>query len=151
MELLLNLAMVVAVSLIGAIVVWAAWYRRVALQGPPTAPDVPQTCAGCAQTVSKLLLLEGELANVKAAVAEGISHVDRVENRIMGAVKRARKELRDSGAEHPGLEAEAAELSLVHGEGSPSQTMPLMPDVVEQPQSSVPGVTPEQLRRVRGM
>ena len=129
----------------------AVSHRPVTRRGLPLPQDAPRTCDECAGNTSRLLQLEGELSNVRAAVAEGISHVDRVEMRIQGAVKRARKELRESGAEHPGLEAEAAELSLIHGGGGEGPAMPVVPQAVEQPGSSVPGVSPEQLRRVRGI
>lgn len=129
----------------------AVIYRTITRTGPPVAQDALTTCDGCAQCIAKVLELEHQLETVRAAVAEGISHVDRVEMRIQGAVKRARKELRESGAEHPGLEAEAADLSLIHGDGGEGSAVPLVPQAVEQPGSSVPGVSPEQLRRVRGI
>jgi len=118
---------------------------------PPVAENVPRTCDGHEEVMTRCLALVAEMDTLKAAVAGGIEHVDRIETRIQGAVKRARKELRDAGAEHPGLEAEAAQLSLVHGEGGGEPPVPLVQQPVAEPESSVRGVSPEQLRRVRGM
>jgi hypothetical protein len=85
------------------------------------------------------------------AVAEGIKHVERAENRIRATIGRARKELEEVGVEHPGLEAEYAELSVLDGGGGQSAPMPQMHENVVPTQSSVPGVSPDQLRRVRGL
>ena len=136
--------------IVGAVGV-AVSYRPVARAVPPAPQDTPRTCDGCAGVVSKQLQLEAELVTVKAAVAEGIEHVERVENRIRGTIKRARKELRDGGIESPGVEAEVRSLSLVDGPGGEGPSMPLLPQPVDEPGSSVPGVSPEQLRRVRGI
>ena len=66
--------------------------------------------------------------DVSVAVAEGITHVDRVENRIRATVRRAQEKLAEHGYEHPGLEAEASELREVHGDRSePSGLPPVQP------------------------
>ena len=144
--------MVVVACLLVLALYWAVAKRPMApLAVPPVAQDMPRTCAGCDQNTMKIDQIEAQLQGVKFAVAEGIEHVERVENRIRGTVKRARKELQERGLTSPGLEAEASGLSLVddeRGEGSP---MPVVPADVVQPDSSVPGVSPEQLRRVRGI
>jgi len=144
-----SLAVVVVVALMAGTIMWTARYRQPPRAVPRVVQDAPRTCDGCAGVVSKQLQLEAEFANVKAAVAEGIEHVERVENRIRGTIKRARKELRDGGLESPGLEAEVGSLSLVDGEGGGTPSMPVLSQPVEPARSSVPGVSPEQLRSVR--
>ncbi|MEE8139189.1 MAG: hypothetical protein V3T81_10035, partial [Thermoanaerobaculia bacterium] len=88
------------------------------------------------------------LKDVTFAVAEGIERVDRAERRIHATIKRARKELAESGFESPGLESEAAELQLVDGKGSDPVEVSTVPEAVES--SSIKGVPAETLRRVRG-
>ena len=145
-------SLVVVASLLALVVIWSLGRLR----SPPTpipsmVVDTPKTCAGCEEIERQVEHLRAELQTVMIAVADGITHVDRVENRIRGAVKRARKELQERGLSAPGLEAEAAGLSLVDDEGGGGEAMPVMPASVAADQSSVPGVTPEQLRRVRGI
>lgn len=145
-------SLVVVASLLILALYWAVVKRPAApLAVPPVALDPPGTCAGCERLAHDVEHLETEFAAVKVAVAEGINHVDRVENRIRGAVKRARKELHDRGLESPGLEAEATGLSLVDGDGGEgAPVLGVQPSVEEAP-SSVPGVSREQLRKVRGV
>ena len=93
--------------------------------------------------------------NIIVAVDDGIREVKRREDRINATVRRARKELAEVGYEHPGIEAEAAELQLIDGGGGGEVGVPpVYEDVAEASQgpepSSVPGVTAEQLRRARG-
>ncbi len=145
-------ALVVVVTLLILAVYWAVVRGpRVPLAVPRVAQDPPQTCAGCSEVATAVADLAGQMDILRLAVGQGIEHVDRVESRIQGVVKRARKELRDAGVETPGLDAEAAQLSLVHGEGGEAEAMPIVPPGVGGDVSSVPGVTPEQLRRVRGI
>ena len=151
MELIVGFWVVVA-SLAIVALFWIV-VRRPAVPLPvhQEVQDTPQTCAGCEDVARGLQHIETELQAVKVAVADGIEHVDRVETRIRGTVKRARKELQEHGLEVPGLEAEATTLSLLDGGGGEGTSMPVMPARVAEDQSSVPGVTPEQLRRVRGI
>ena len=125
--------------------------RQAARAVPDVVQDPPQTCPGCEEVSLGLGQLQQEFQALRAAVAEGIEHVDRVENRIRGTIKRARKELSERGLESPGLDAEVATLSLVDDQGGGAEAVPVVPAGVGEPQSSVPGVTPEQLRRVRGI
>ncbi len=144
--------MVVVATLLILALYWAVVKRPAGPQaGLPVAQDTPRTCAGCEEVARAVEHLTSELAAVKFAVAEGITHVERVENRIRGTVKRARKELQERGLTSPGLDAEASGLSLVDDEGGEGTPVPVMPPGVVEPQSSVPGVSPEQLRRVRGI
>jgi len=88
------------------------------------------------------------------AVSEGIERTDRAERRIRNAIQRARKELSARGFEDPGLEAEAAELRLVDGDGGGEGGVPAVPTEVaevEPEASSIKGVSAAQLRRRWGV
>lgn len=114
------------------------------------AVDTPRTPFDDLPILSRLMALEADRDLLRAAVAEGIQHVERVEGRIRGTVKRAQKELKELGIEHPGLDAEARELSIVDGDGGEEEELPVMPSDVGPSTSSIPGVSADQLRRVRG-
>lgn len=93
-------------------------------------------------------------AEIMLAVSDGIERVDRAERRVRAVVRSARKELADAGYEHPGLEAEHAELRLVDGDGGDEEELPDVPDDVATDgdgPSSVAGVSRAQLMRARGM
>ena len=94
--------------------------------------------------------LEGEMETLRFAVAEGIAHVERTENRIKSTVQRARSQLKEHGLEHDGLEVESAEISRWDGGGGEAPRLPLMPENMGPPQSSIPGVSADQLQRIRG-
>ena len=131
---------------------------------PPPAPPVP-TAAILAELEVRLATqleplaaslreLERRLDETRVAVAEGIERTDRTERRIASTVARARKELRESGYDHPGVEAEAAGLRKVDGDGSDDGgVQPVQGEVAadaDQP-SSIRGVPASTLRRVRGI
>ena len=65
-------------------------------------------------------------ADINTAVAEGIKHVERAENRIRATVRRAREELAEGGVRSPGLEAEALDIFGRDGGGSSSSSVPPM-------------------------
>ncbi len=98
--------------------------------------------------------LKKQLRDTNVAVAEGIERTERTERRIASTVARARKELRESGYDHPGVEAEDHELRKRDGDGSDDGGVPLVQGEVEadadQP-SSIRGVPAATLRRVRGI
>jgi len=115
---------------------------------PAAAPDAYPMGSGRA--------LEGEVAGLQEridtltlAVAEGIAHVERAENRIKATVKRARRELEAGGIDSPGLAAEAQELFELDAEGSGGPPVSPVREDVGGYQSSVPGVSIEQLQRAR--
>ena len=100
-----------------------------------------------------LQALDERVKKLVFAVAEGIERVNRYEGRIHATIKRARKELADSGFQSPGLETEAAQLQLIDGGGGPDSGVPDVPtEVVDDPDapSSIRGVPAAVLRRVRG-
>jgi len=92
---------------------------------------------------------DGWRKEIVIAVSEGIERTDRAERRIKATVQRARKQLETLGYDDPGLEAEAVELRLLDGEGSPKGELPTVPAPVEE-SSSVRGVPAETMRRARG-
>ncbi len=97
--------------------------------------------------------LEKKVEGWTLAIAEGIERVDRSERRIHATIKRARKELKALGYEDAGLEAEAAELRKVDGEGSTDGGVPDVQQSVEpalEEASSIRGVSAALLKRVRG-
>jgi len=98
--------------------------------------------------------LVARMDRLTLGVAEGIEKVERKEKRIDAVIGRARKELADVGLESPGLEAEVDDLRLVDAGRSEGQgVQPVREEVAgygDTP-SSIPGVSVEQLRRIRGM
>lgn len=97
-------------------------------------------------------LLRQDLEDQGMRIQEEVANSERRENRIRGTVTRARQELSQIGVEHPGLEAEAAQLHLLDGgggEGSGMHGVP--PGVGGGESSSIPGVSVEQLQKARRM
>ena len=98
--------------------------------------------------------LEKRLRDTNVAVAEGIERVERTERRIASTVARARKELRESGYDHPGVEAEDHELRSVDaggGDGSGVQPVQEAMEGDSDAPSSIRGVPAATLRRIRGI
>lgn len=93
---------------------------------------------------------ERRLEDLTYAVAEGIKNVERAEARIRATVSRAKKELEENGLDHPGLTAEHHELFPVDDRGSGEGGLLQMPQLMGEAQSSIPGVSPGQLARIRG-
>ena len=109
--------------------------------------------ARLAPLAASFLGLERRLKETNVAVAEGIERTERTERRIASTVARARKELRESGYDHPGVEAEDHELRKVDGDGSHGTEVPNLPGEVEadpNTPSSIRGVPASTLRRIRG-
>jgi len=106
------------------------------------------------EIVQRLDAIELRAKQLAMALADGIEHEDRRERRIQATIKRARKQLAELGVEDPGLEAEFDGLSVIDGgAGEEGEVLLLRGEVEESPrvqESSVPGVTREQLQRVRG-
>ena len=106
-----------------------------------------------APLAASLLDLEKRLRDTNVAVAEGIERTDRTERRIASTVARARKELRESGYDHPGVDAEAAGLREIDGGGGGGGGVQPVPEEVaadaDHP-SSIRGVPASYLRRARG-
>lgn len=143
--------------------------RLQALEGLPAALQTVRDLAADAGArardaveMSRLSIThEDRLTNLTLAVAEGIAHVERAENRIRATVARARRELQESGVESPGLEAEARELRVIDGGRSDESEVPTMRAPVapapappvgldDHLPSSFPGMSRGDLRRFRG-
>jgi len=139
--------------------------RLEALERAPVPPPPPgQTTAIVAELevrlearfaplAASLLDLEKRLRDTNIAVAEGIERTDRTERRIASTVARARKELRESGYDHRGVEAEAAGLRDIDAGGGGGGGVQPVPDEVApdaDTPSSIRGVPASYLRRVRG-
>jgi len=146
------LYMIITVAIVGVSVALMVREQRAmrAFLVSSTEIDADETPHILAQYEGRISALEGERDLLRTAVAEGISHVERVENRIRGTIRRAKSELEEHGIESPGLEAEARELQLVDAPRSTAETMPQVYQDVVPSGSSVPGVTQEQLAKVRG-
>jgi len=129
---------------------WALQRPGKVVHAAEAVPDDIITALIRAEYEHRLVALEQERDLIRAAVAEGISHVERVENRIRATVRRANEELADRGIEHPGLQAEARELSILDGDGGEESILPLVREDLVHSRSSVPGVSAEQMARVRG-
>lgn len=98
--------------------------------------------------------VEAWVEDVNIAVAEGIKHVDRAENRIKATVRRAREKLDDAGLDGGALDAEAQHLYDGDGRGSPGPRLLEMPARVADDDSApapFPGAfTVADLKRIRG-
>ena len=144
----------------------AIWDRLESLESTPRPPPPPDPTAAIliemrahveerlAPLSAAFTELEKRLRDTNVAVAEGIERTDRSERRIASTVARARKELRESDFEHPGLEAEAHELRKVDGDGGHGTEVLHLPEKVEadaDDPSSIRGVPASTLRRVRGI
>jgi len=83
-----------------------------------------------------------EIQNLRLAVDEGIRSVARAEKRVAKSIQSARRLVAEHGLEHPGVEAEAAELRDRDGEPSEEETLPAVsPDMEEDlfVETGIPG------------
>jgi len=94
--------------------------------------------------------LEADHEDVRAAVAHGIEDIERVDNRIKATIRRTTKQLEEAGVESPALNAEAEHFRVVDGGGGSESGLPTVPEIVEDVQSSIPGVSAAELAKVRG-
>lgn len=105
---------------------------------------------GVDDSMAGLLAAHAEIIH---AVDEGISRTERAERRIRTTVRSAKKKLADSGVADDALDAEAEGLRLVDGEPEPGRGVPPVRESVvdaEPADSSIPGVSQDTLRKVRG-
>lgn len=94
----------------------------------------------------KMSDMERRVRNLQLDLEEGIQRVDRAERRTRAVVTKARRELREAGYEHPGIEAEDSQLRLLDGGISDGEgVQPLSEDMAVDPTnygaSPIPGVT----------
>ena len=109
---------------------------------PLLTPElVAEMMAGIAENSSRM-------DDLTLAVDEGIRFVKRAENRVQKTISSARRFVRESGLEpFAPLEAEAAELRDVDGDGSDEPGLPALPEPVDE-DSGVPGVSEAELQRI---
>ncbi len=94
---------------------------------------------------------DARLKELLFAVSEGISKVERTENRIRAVVRRAREQLEDGGVSSPALDAEVTELRVVDGGASGPEQVQAVPAPVAAPDmSSIPGEWTEEDLRLLG-
>jgi len=150
MDMLTTLLAVAVVALVGAL-----WRIVVLRERAPVVPPLDLLGVESDQIRKEIgaefAELRKEFGELRTAVAHGIEHVERTERRIKSSVQRARAKLADLGLEDDGLEAEDREISRWDGGGGEGTRMPVLPQSLGPPQSSIPGVSPEQLQRVRGL
>jgi len=108
--------------------------------------DKPPTIQEPLETVD----LERRLDDLTLAVDEGIRRIDRAESRVQKTVTSARRQLREAGIEHAGIEAEYEELHEGDDPGIPAQeVLTLSPAVVDDGPSGVPGLSRSALAEIR--
>lgn len=89
------------------------------------------------------------IGDLKLAVAEGVQHVLRAENRVKKTVTNAKKKLAAHGVVHEGLDAEAEELAERDGEAGAEPELPLVLENVEDHRpTGVPGITRAHLEAI---
>jgi len=115
--------------------------------------DVTQLTDELRALADDMARLEQQFKDVLQAVAEGIERTERAERRVQQTVKRARKELKESGLEDPGLEAESEQLRISdgdRGQGDGLRPLPARVAAATEEASSIKGVSAAVLSRVRG-
>lgn len=139
----------VAIVLGAGGLVWAVFSTRDALLVALTEREPQEPVHDDSETRSRLAELEARLEETRAAVAQGIQHVERTERRIKATIRRAMEEHEEGGS--PALRSEAEQLGLLDGTGSDvGGVQPLPAEVGPDRPSSIPGVSAEQLARARG-
>jgi len=120
-----------------------------AIQGTIAGFELPLTGPASDVEDPRIVAIEVKLADLTTALDLGVSRVQRSENRVRAIVQSARKELADAGFEHPGVEAEAAQLQPVDGTGGEPEEVPAVPVHLEDDYtpSTIPGVTMGEFRR----
>jgi len=115
-----------------------------------SAVQILDRLSGMDESVGELVTSHSELIH---AVDEGIQRTERAERRIRTTIRSAKKKLAESGLADDAVDAEAEGLRLVDGEREPEGGVPPVRESVEgaaDEASSIPGVTQDTLRRVRG-
>lgn len=125
------------------------------LEPPSTLPDdfadmLAVVVGKISEVGGRMDALEADHKDVRAAVAHGIEDIERVNNRIAATIRRTKTQLEEHGLESPALDAEAAQLRAVDGGGSEPDIVPPMPEGVVNNESSIPGVSKDELAQIRG-
>lgn len=94
--------------------------------------------------------IERRLDDLTLAVDEGIRRIDRAESRVQKTVTSARRQLREAGQEHAGIEAEYEELHDGDEGGGEVEAVPALPAYVEPDKpSGIPGLSRSELAELR--
>lgn len=111
-------------------------------------PDTSEELSRLSQAIASNYAL---IMDLTLAVDVGIKDVKRAEKRVAKTVQGARRLVRESGLEHPGLEAEAAELRDRDGEASDDEELPTVQPGVEEDlvETGIPGYDGDLLGRSR--
>lgn len=119
------------------------------IEGTMGQLELPGAAPSELQEDPRVALLMTRMDDLTTAVDDGIKRVQRSENRVRSVVEGARKQLREHGFEHPGVEAEAQDLREVDGDTGGDGAVPDVPASVgvdyDAP-SPVPGVTMAQFK-----
>ena len=90
-----------------------------------------------------------DLQQTKLAVSDGIARNTRAEKRIEKSIASARRLVAQNGLEHPGLEAEAAELRAGDDDRSEEpELQPVRSEVVPDRPTGIPGISRADLREL---
>jgi len=99
---------------------------------PDTTEELARVSRATASNYELIMANVQEIQNLRLAVDEGVRSVSRAEKRVAKTVQGARRLVRESGLEHPGLEAEAEELRDRDGEaGDEEELSTVQPDMEE--------------------
>jgi len=136
MALIPSLLIVLAVVLI--FVVWSVEQLRRAVDTnnellaidrhrPDTTEELARVSRATAENYQRILELT-------LAVDEGVRSVARAEKRVAKTVQGARRLVKESGLEHPGLDAEVAELRERDGDAGDEGELPAVQEDVDHPE-----------------
>jgi len=92
---------------------------------PDTTDEIARLSRATAENYNRIMELT-------LAVDEGVRSVARAEKRVAKTVQVARRQLAEGGMEHPGLDAEAAELRDRDGDPVEEDNLPSVPEGVEE-------------------
>ena len=144
---------VLALVLLAALTVtiwWAVGTLSRSFEAPEPAPDLKTLVEKLAKHDIDLQGLAYRQEQLTLAVSDGIDRVDRAEKRVQKTIQNARRLVRESGLEHPALEAEYEEIREDDGGGSEPAALQLLPPSVEEDtrQTGIPGITHADLARL---
>jgi len=148
MEILLAVAIMALLALSGSIL----WVGR-AFSSNIAVPEPPEDHSGIVERVVHLEgIAEGLDLRFEAltlAVSDGIARSDRAEKRVQRTVTSARRQIREAGLEHAGIEAEHDELR--DSDADPiqdAQVLEVSASVAPRRNTGIPGMSSETLEEL---
>jgi len=149
MEILLAVA-IVALTALTSSVIWAVRVFRINFSSREPVLDPVKIAEFTGMWEIRLDGLGEEIDRIKIALSDGIARNDRAEKRIQKTVASARRQLREAGIEHAGIEAEHAELLERDESPGEDEQLRLLPESVEPPRrSGIPGLSAEALEEIK--